>query len=393
MDLERFTSDAPGKLVKIELLEGGQDWAFVPHPLPRDWRPSSEEMHDLLGEARERLGTLNGIGHTLLNPDLLLRPLRQREAILSSRLEGTHVEEVAYLGFRDAMRDDAAHTSDHFNSQREVANYARALEQGTRLLDDLPLCGRLFRELHGILLRGVRGREKRPGQFRDSQVHVGLGRRFNPPPYKDVDKLLAELESSLNEAGDTTNPLIRAFMAHYQFETIHPFADGNGRIGRVLLSLCTYHWHGHAHPLLYMSPYFEQNKDDYIDGLFRVSTHGDWDSWIAFCLRGAIAQCADSVQRCKALTDLRQAFHETSSSLGPRMRRIVDAMFEYSPVFSVSDVMSVCSVSRPTAQKDIDALVEAGIVAHAMGEKPRIYVAPSVIDVAYDKPFAASSKS
>ena len=308
MDATRFGKGKTGQLVRIDLVEG-RDWAFIPDPLPRKWEIPTAELHGLLGDAREKLGTLNGIGQTLLSPMLLLRPLQQREAIRSSSLEGTHVHALDLLRYERNPVDPVSE-QDQRNAWKEVHNYNSALQEGVTLLSTLPLCGRLARNLHRTLLTGVRGTDKRPGDFRDRPVHIGSDRRFIPPPVKEVVDLMSGLERFLNDADSDINPLVRAYMAHYQFEAIHPFLDGNGRIGRVLLALSIYLWHGHARPWLYMSAFFDRYKDEYIDNLFRVSTHGDWERWIEYCLRGTIAQCDDTIRRCKQLQDLRSEIHE-----------------------------------------------------------------------------------
>lgn len=384
MDATRFTTEMSGRLVRIELPQG-KDWAFVPNPLPREWEVPSRELHDLLGDAREMLGTLNGIGQTLLNPFLLLRPLQQREAIRSSSLEGTHVHALDLLQYE---KDPAEPTSeqDERNAWKEVWNYNVALQRAVADLAQLPLCNRLIQQAHSNLLAGVRGLDKRPGAFRDRQVHVGSDRRFVPPPSREIPELMADLERFLNANDSRINPLIRSYMAHYQFEAIHPFLDGNGRIGRVLLALCTYTWHHHTHPWLYMSAYFDRYKDEYIDNLFRVSTHGDWSRWIDFCLRGTVVQCEDTIRRCQEMSNLRIALHARADNASPRMHQIIDSLFEKGPVLTVRDVMNLCSVSRPTAQKEIGLLVEQGVAQHLAGKAPRKYFVPSILDIAYSEP-------
>lgn len=379
MDPSRFTDAKTGELVRIEM-PVGKDWAFIPHPLPRGWR-RPDALADLLGDARERLGKLDGIGRTLSNPMLLLTPLQQREAIRSSSLEGTDVHPMELLQYQ--LDPKAARSpSDERNAWREVSNHNTALLHGYKRLGELPLCGRLIKELHTELLSSVRGREKRPGEYRTRQVHIGSDRRFVPPPSNELARLMKALEVFLNDKESSTNPLVRAYMAHYQFEAIHPFLDGNGRIGRVLLSLCTYLWHDHAMPWLYMSAYFDRYKDEYVDNLLRVSTHGDWERWIEFCLRGTVAQCDDAILRCSQLHALRDRYHARLDAASPRVRAIVDMSFDW-PVFRIGDLMRWCGTSRPTAQKDANALVSAGVALHLAGQRPRTYYMPEIMSVAY----------
>src|SRR6056297_446678 len=186
-------------------------------------------------------------------------------------------------------------------------------------------------------MTGVRGSDRSPGQFRRLQNQIGRPARFVPPTANLVEGLLADLEQYLH-AEMSTDPLIRAFIAHYQFETIHPFMDGNGRVGRLLLAVSIEEWCQLTAPWLYMSDYFDRNKDEYIDAMFAVSTDGDWDRWIGFCLRGAVEQAADTAARCKELIDLNRSFHDRVVELGssPRLPAIVDSLF-LSPVIRVTD--------------------------------------------------------
>ncbi len=383
MDPNRFSMFKTGELIRVPLPRGS-DWAFVPDNLPREM-DVSQELLSLLGDARERLGTLNGIGRTLINPTLLLQPLQQREAITSSSLEGTDVHPMELLQYQ--LNPKGRSEGEKKNAWREVSNYNTALLTGYRLLTDkdqpLPLSSRLIRAMHHELMTGVRGADKRPGDFRNTQVHIGSDRRFVPPPPNDIPRLVGDLEEFMNEDNSSINPLIRAYMAHYQFEAIHPFRDGNGRIGRVLLALSIYLWNGHGLPWLYMSAFFDRYKDEYINNLFRVSTHGDWESWLTVCLRGTVEQCDDSIDRCERLAHLRDEYHAKADTLSPRMRMIVDGLFDR-PVFRIRDLMDLCKSTRPTAQKDANELVECGI-AHLLEDAyPRTYFIPSIIDIAFD---------
>ncbi|MCA9315253.1 MAG: Fic family protein [Planctomycetes bacterium] len=378
MDASRFTEQRSGKLVPIDLPDG-RDWAFVPAPLPAAWR-LPEHLQELLGDAREQLGTLNGIGQALSNPMLLFTPLQQREAVRSSSLEGTHVHPMELLQYQLDPQEPNSE-EDKRNSWREVSNHSDALLHGYARLTMLPLCGRLIREMHARLLSKVRGLDKRPGEYRKRLVQIGSNRRFVPPPPEHVEPLMKDLEGFLNADNPALNPLIRAYMAHYQFEAIHPFLDGNGRIGRVLLSLCTFHWHRHERPWLYMSAFFDRFKDEYVDNLFRVSTHGDWNTWIEFCLRGTVQQCADAIARCRRLVSLRDEYWSHTAD-APRLRVISGKAIDH-PVFRVTDVASWCNVTRPTAQRDIDKLVQRGIARQLEDQYPKTYYLPEVLRVAY----------
>ncbi len=382
MDSDRFTQSKTGELVSIDTLDG-KDWAFIPGPLPPKWTFPSR-LWPLLGEAKQQLGTLNGIGQILGNPALLLRPLQHREAVRSSSLEGTYTTAVQLLLYQLDPKEPKSER-DEVNESREVANYVRALRVGFSRLRKLPLSLRVIREMHEVLLAGVRGKGRTPGRFRDCQVHVGAGRRYIPPPAQYVGDCLDVFEKYLHSNNRAYDPIVLCYLVHYQFEAIHPFRDGNGRVGRVLLSLTMYLWNNLEMPWLYMSAFFERYKDEYINGLFGVSTHGNWDRWIEFCLQGTVSECKDAIRRCKKLYALRAKLHNEADDLSDRMHRIVEHMFRR-PVFRVSDIRKWCGgISRPTAQKDVDKLIAAGLVNHLRGDRPRIYFVPEVFDAAYSE--------
>ena len=311
MNQEAFQKNRTGKLGEISLPEN--DWAFVPNPLPPDW-PFPDRLWPLVVRAKEELARLDGVGRTLTSPTLLLRPLQKREALRSSSLEGTYASPEELLLF-ELRRKTARLESSGFSPVLEVSNYASALEQGVRLLGELPLSLRFIRELHRTLLSGVRGREGTPGEFRKFQVHVGSDRRYIPPPASYVSACLDNFEQSMNLNQLNYDPLVWAFLMHYQLEAIHPFRDGNGRIGRLTLALMIFDWCRLHQPWLYMSSFFERNKDEYLDRLFRVSSHGDWEGWVEFCLRGTVIQAEDSIERCDALRTLKDAKKEKVDGL------------------------------------------------------------------------------
>ena len=277
MDVEKFGANFPGSLIPIA---GAQpDWAFVPHPIPRGWTLPAE-LVPLLVDAHQALARLDGAGRYLPGNSILLRPLQQREAIRSSALEGTFATAEELLAYGLEPKDPTSST-DPVNAWREVFNYDEALQLGESLLENLPLSSRVIRKLHATLLNGVRGTDRTPGVFRTNQVHIGSDKRFVPPPPNKIDELITDLESYMNEAVVADN-LIQSFIAHYQFETIHPFLDGNGRVGRLLLSLMIFKKCDIQSPWLYLSPFFDKYKDEYIGCLFNVSTQGDWSAWVAF---------------------------------------------------------------------------------------------------------------
>lgn len=222
-----------------------------------------------------------------------------------------------------------------------------------------------------------------PGEFRRLQNYIGRPPRFVPPPANLVPDLIGDLERYLHE-DDGTDPLVRAFVAHYQFDAIHPFMDGNGRVGRLLLALSIEEWCDLSAPWLYMSDYFDRHKDAYIDGMFAVSTDGDSNDWIEFCLEGAVAQAADTAARCSALIELNRDFHERVSGIGAsaRLPGLVDDLF-LNPLVRVTDARDRYGVTYPTARRDLKKLEKAEIVARLEGAPQITYFSPSILEVIY----------
>jgi Fic family protein len=385
MDPKSFTEAKPGQLVKIPVL-GGHDWAFVPDPLPPSW-VFPHELWPLLSQAREALARLDEKGKSMGNPDLLLEPLQSREALTSSSLEGTYSNPEELLLFKLKEGDPKSdHANEKNNDPREVANYTRALKHGYQQLskDKLPPSKRLIREMHSLLVTGVRG-NKGPGEFRKKQVYIGSDRRYIPPPPGDhLDKCLDDFEHFIRNHDGTSDPLVLSYLVHYQFEAIHPFLDGNGRIGRAFLALTTYQWFNLRMPWLYMSSFFERHKDEYISKLFRVSTHGDWKTWIEFCLRGTVVQALEAMIRCNNLILVQARMLDKAEELKmpPRLKVIIRNLL-IAPVFDAVQVQKWGQASMPTARADIEKLIAVGMVEHLEGMRPRLYYAPEVFKVAY----------
>lgn len=374
MDLSLFSKNAPGTLLPIT----DQEHAFLPSPLPPAWTFPSN-LWPLLSEANRYVGQLEGIGSVLPNPTLLLRPLSDREAIQSSRLEGTYATPKELLLFE--LQPGATETA-RTNDYREVFNYRQALLYSTT--SELPLSLRLIRELHRILLTGVRGRDKTPGEFRRLQVAIGATRRFIPPPPDKLLECLQPLETYLHDASSSFAPLVFCFLVHYQFETIHPFIDGNGRVGRLLLAIMLQQRCELSKPWLYMSGFFEKHRDDYMSCLFGVSADARWSEWIEFCLHGTLVQAKETIARCRQLIAVREAYAERVAKVGGtvRLSRIVEDIFD-SPFVQVSTLQRKMKVSYPTARSDLDRLVEAGVLRELRDTSPKTFYAPEVFSVAY----------
>ncbi|HEX2061927.1 MAG TPA: Fic family protein [Thermoanaerobaculia bacterium] len=330
--------------------------------------------------AREELGRLDGIGQALPSPSLLLRPLQSREALRSSSLEGTYASAEELLLF-ELEPAEATSGSDRVNDWREVFNYAEALRRGTELLKTLPLSLRIIREMHHVLLTGVRGRDRAPGEFRRTQVHLGSDRRYVPPPANELERCLDDFEKFLNDSDDI-EPLLRTFIAHYQFEAIHPFVDGNGRVGRALLSLCAYQWCRLSHPWLYVSPFFDRHKDEYIDALFAVSTEGAWTRWLELCLRATIDVCRDAVARCVDLLRVRGEYHQKADLASVRMHTLIESLFS-NPIIRVTDAARRLNVTYPTAKSDLEKLVDLQLLEELPHAYPKAFVARDIFNAAY----------
>ena len=379
MDAQQFTDSMPGQLVPIAGGSADVRHGFLPNPLPPKWE-WPERLWPLLRDARVCLASLDGTGKHLPNPDILLRPLQQREAQLSSQLEGTITNPQQQALFEVDPKYPVSNT-DPVNALREVFNYRVALR--LKLGTDLPLSLRLIRQLHKVLMDGVRGSDQRPGEFRKTQNQIGRPARFVPPPPQYVNQVLDAFEKHLH-AVDGFDPLVRSFLAHYQFEAIHPFADGNGRVGRLLLALTVAEWCELSSQWLYMSAFFEKRKREYMDLLLAVSTHGSWDAWIQFCLEGVVLQAKDTERRCNQLLALHTDFHTRMGAGGSiRLGRLVDRLFD-TPVISVKAVELTFKVSYPTARSDLKKLESFGIVRR-LEQAPQItYYCDPIFDVMYE---------
>lgn len=378
MKPEHFTSNKTGQVISIT---GVRDLthAFIPNRLPPDWT-WPEALWPLLLEAHRALSELEGTGKHITNPELVLRPLQNREAQKSSSLEGTFTEPRQQLLF---ALDPKASTSnvDPINAYREVHNYASALRLWKRV--DLPISLRLIRDFHRILMDGVQGSDRTPGEFRRTQNQIGRPARYVPPPVPEHLSLLDNFEKYIHQKSDM-DPLVRSFIAHYQFEAIHPFGDGNGRVGRLLLSVQIAEWCNLSNQWLYMSDYFDRKRDEYIDRLFSVSIAGQWTEWIAFCLQGVVEQAKDTLHRYDKLISLHQKFHEViATSAGSiRLAAIVDELF-YLPVAVVARIAERQDVSYPTARSDLIKLDQMGILTEATEVPQLTYYCLPILDIIY----------
>jgi Fic family protein len=388
MEVEKFKNSPSGKMVKTP-----QDyWAFVPNPLPPSIK-FTPKLVRVLSDADRTLGELAGIGRTLPNPHLLIRPFVRREAVLSSRIEGTQAS-LSDLFYFEAARKEREAGSD----VREVLNYVRALEYGLKRLKTLPMSLRLIRELHARLMKGVRGSYHTPGEFRRSQNWIGSPgcmlneATFVPPPIPEMKEALDAFEKYLHKSSSLP-PLVNLALIHYQFEAIHPFLDGNGRIGRLLITLLLCQWELLPQPLLYLSAFFEKYRDVYYDLLLAVSQEGCWEEWIAFFLSGIKLQSIDAVLRIRRLQRLhqryRKRFQEARSSA--LILNLIDFLFE-SPILTVRRTQKRLKVTFRSAQQNIDKLIQAGILKEITGRsRNRIFLASEILK-AIEKPLVKEER-
>ena len=370
----------PGRLLPISSVAADAQLAFVPNPLPPQWS-WPERLWKLLVEARTCLASLDGTGKHLPNPEILLKPLQRREAQLSSKLEGTITDPQQQALFQADPKYPVSDT-DPINAYREIFNYGKALRLRLDGGYDLPLSLRLIRQLHAVLMEGVRGSDQRPGEFRTTQNQIGRPARFVPPPPQHLNETLDSFERYLH-SNDDFDPLVRSFLVHYQFETIHPFGDGNGRVGRLLLALTIAEWCKLSDQWLYMSAFFEKRKDQYMDLLFGVSAHGDWESWLEFCLTGVASQALDTEKRCDKLLALYRDFHKQLKGGSVRLAGLVDSLFE-SPAVSVTTVKEKFGVTYPTAHSDLKKLEILGIVKQLQRPGLITYYCKPIFEVTYE---------
>jgi Fic family protein len=363
MDASLFTEDAPGKLVPVST-EYGDDWAFVPDPLPPELDLTGiSKAHE---EATLALGELKGLGRDIARADLFIRPFIRREAQLGSIIEGTvvdikdlYVYETGQLRFPGVGdRQEAA--------LREVLNYVKAIEFALEQ-EELPLSLRLIRKLHEILTSQVRGGEAEAGEFR--RLPAGIRGEtlkeaaFIAAPVNALNECLARFEEYLR-AEDKYSNLIRLAFVHYQFETIHPFRDGNGRIGRLLIHLLLVEWGLLQRPLLYLSRYFEKNKNAYCESLFNVSAKGAWEEWLIFFLQAVTSEARDTIKRISRLQELqsewrRRLSKERASAL---TLRLADNLIE-NPIINYALASDVLSEDYFTARNCVNRLAESGILS------------------------------
>lgn len=376
MDPAKYRSRRAGSVVAVGRGEARYH-AFHPAAIPRGLDLDADLVL-ALSEADQALGRLTSLGRLLPNPHVLIQPYLRREAVASTRIEGTQSSLSDVLSAEAQLLPETP-------DRREVLNYVRAFELGLERLGSLPLSNRLLRDMHAELLRGVRGQERTPGEFRRSQNWIGgRGRSdagFVPPPAEVLPEVLSDFERFLHEE-PALPVLIRCALLHYQFETIHPFLDGNGRLGRLLVVFFLVERGALSQPLLYLSAYLERHREEYVERLQSVREEGDYESWVTFFLRGVAQQGAAAVRTAESLVQLNTDFRD-------RLRRIrargqaVDAAERLigNPYVAAPRLAEALGLTRQGAQYVIASLERAGIVSPVPNTRPALHVATEVLDV------------
>jgi Fic family protein len=378
MKPQDFSTLSPGQVIRTP--KGY--WVFLPANLPPTlkWTP---HLITILGEAERALAELNWAGRNFPEPHVMVRSFIAQEAVMSSRIEGTRASLDEVLNYEAAQLSFLEPNSD----AREVHNYIVALDHGLARLDALPVSLRLIRELHHKLMEGVRGDMWTPGEFRRSQNWIGPAGStietapYVPPPPDEMLVSLGEWEHFIH-ADTTLPPLVRIGLIHYQFEAIHPFLDGNGRVGRLLIMLLLSQWELLAQPLLYLSSYFEKNRSEYYRCLMAVSQQGKWEDWLVFFLIGIRDQAHEANQRLQALQALREKYQQLISSQrnSARLNRLIDFLIGH-PVVTIRQVENGLNIKDyKIAQRQIAQLLKVGILRELTGKsRNRIYRADEIL--------------
>ena len=342
--------------------------AFVPPALPPDPALDLAPRFALLDRANQALGRLDGMSTLLPNTSLFLYLYVQKEALLSSQIEGTQSSLTDLLLFENDQQP-----STPIDDVEEVSNYVAAINYGLRRLEEgFPLSLRLLREIHGILLRGGRGASQQPGEFRRSQNWIGGTRpgnaAFVPPPVNHLNETLDALERFIHDERPLPI-LIRAALAHVQFETIHPFLDGNGRLGRLLITLMLCHDGALKNPTLYLSLYLKAHREQYYELLTRVRRDGDWEAWIDFFLEGVLEVSNQATDAARRILDLFEADRQAIQGLGRRASTVlrVHEHFQRRPIATARTVASATQLSFPACSKAVATLVEMGVLREITG--------------------------
>lgn len=375
MDIDRFQRDTmPG-----EFVTGGGDMQFKPDPLPPDIEIDGELL-DVFVEATNNVGQLSGVGRRVENPGILIVPFMYKEAVISSEIEGTEVT-LSDVYEYEAGREEVSSGASRGELQ-EVYNYVQAVFQGVDLIEE-GIDLELIRTLHDTLMSGVRGEDKQPGEFRDNQVYIG-GRgseaTFVPPPPSVVPYAMESLQTYL-EAGGRHQSLIDIGLVHYQFETIHPFRDGNGRMGRLLIMLMMCDDALLPEPYLYPSTYFNRNREEYINRLMAVRRTGAWEEWLVFFLRGISRQAEEAFTRASEILDLREEYRDRYQNAANSVSKLSMEIFT-KPYLTVNVAQEILDMTYHTANSAVDQLERDDVLEEITGQsRNRVFRAREVFDI------------
>jgi len=377
MNPEEFRASNSGKVIHTQ--QGSL--AFVPNPLP-PVLPWSLAVVSALSEADRNLSRLNTLAGAFPFNQTLIMPFIRQEAVLSSRIEGTraslvdlYAHEAGQLSFLETLDDSG-----------EVLNYVRALEYGLERVKTLPISLRLVREIHARLMENVRGGQLTPGEFRRSQNWIGPAgstlenATYVPPPVGEMLAGLDALEKYIH-ATSQIPALVQAGLLHYQFEAIHPFLDGNGRMGRLLIILLLHEWHVLTQPMLNLSVYFEAQRSEYYARLLGVSRRGEWEEWLLFFLTGVRTQAIQDAVRMESLASLRGDFQNRirAGRRQEHLEHVLDLVFQR-PILNVRQAGAALGLAYMTAERSIERLVEMGILREITGKtRNRIYQADEIL--------------
>ena len=357
--------------------------SFRPAPLPPNPPISlSNELVSKLIDANKKLSMLEGLSSRIPNIDLFVSMHVRKEALLSSQIEGTQ-----------CTLDDIFNPNIENNTNlnvSDVVNYIKATEYALNRLQSLPLCNRLIKETHAVLMEGVRGQEKSPGEFRYSQNWIGgqgstiRNARYIPPNPEDMQTAMSDLEKYMN-SDDSLDPLIQAALIHYQFETIHPFLDGNGRVGRLLITLFLMEKHLLSRPVLYVSYFLKINRIEYYDRMTQVRVSGDYEQWVIFFLEALSNSANDAIQTIDKLTTLHNKSLALFDDLSKRLKTNVLKVFNYiesNPIIDIQKTAVSLEMSYNTASKIVSLLVEKGILQQTdKSGKARIFSYSEYLDI------------
>ena len=379
MNTERFKNSPTGRLIKTAT----NYWAFIPNPLPPAGLDKfSAEFVAILSEADRGIGALKSLSKLIPNPNLLVAPYVRKEAVQSSRIEGTQAS-LSDIFYYEASKEKPKHPD-----VLEVLNYVRAMNYGLSRLKELPLSLRFVKEIHLKLMEGVRGEKMKPGEFQTAQNWVGspgcslAEATYVPPPVPEMHEALGQWEKFLH-ASDSLPPLVKCALMHYQFEAINPFLDGNGRVGRLLITFYLCERGYLEYPILYLSDFFERYRNEYYNLLLGVSQDGNWDAWLKYFIRGVAVQSKIAEETGYKILELQKKYQQQLQkiSVSAPVFQLLDMLF-FNPFVSLPGISEYLKITWPTAKASVERLVKLGILEEVSGRKRnRIYCARELLDI------------